>query len=229
MPSILLVEDDPDACETVRLALEPVVSVQSIDTLYAALAFLRTRSHEVCGVIVDLNLTDGSDNFGRIVLERLRDMSMPCVVFSGSIRTPADEQRYANEFGVLGTIGKDRAGVEGTNALAQLRESVKRMIAVSTGSLRDRVRGELEQVLVQREAGIDLERKQRDELVAQTERVAGKLAAASLAESEDRRLQALSRDVDSIRQEVLAKLDAATTMEALERLRTEIPRALGAL
>lgn len=229
MPAILLVDDDENAWEAVRLALEPRVKVHAIGSLYGALNFLRTKSREVCGVIVDLNLTEGSDNFGRVLLERLREMGVPCVVFSGSIKSPADAQRYANEFGVLGTIGKGGSTAEGAYPLQQLRDSVDRMIEASLQDLRSRARSEIEHELSRREAEIEQERLRSLELVSETARVAGKSAAQKLKSSESARIQELSSRNKLLRTELIEKIDNAKTLEQLEHLRKEILHSLGAL
>jgi CheY-like chemotaxis protein len=229
MEAILLIDDDRDTWEAVRLALEARAQVFTIDSLAAALNFLRTRSHEVCGVIVDLNLTEGSDNFGREILERLREMSLPCVVFSSSIRTPEDAKRYQNEFGVLGTIGKGGTNIEGAAPLQQLRESVDKMISVSLGQLRERILGEVERELSRREETIAIERRRSDELVEEVRRVTGSTAANKLANSESVRIGALAVDAKSIRESVINKIENAQTIRELERLRTETLQTLGLL
>jgi len=229
MPAILLVDDDKDAWAAVRLALEPRVKVHAIDSLHAALSFLRTKSHEVVGVIVDLNLTEGSDNFGRVLLERLREMGVPCVIFSSSIRSPADAQRYENEFGVLGTIGKGGTGEQGTHPLQQLRDSVERMITASLQQLRVRVRADIEHELARRDIEIEQERHRSQELISETRRIAGKGAATRLATAESVRIQGLVTDASNLRSEVMGKIESAATPEALERMRMDILRALGAL
>src|ERR1700685_3025916 len=107
MPSILLVDDDEDSWEAVRIALEALVSVSVVGTRHEALNILKKhRPNGLCGVIVDLNLTSQDDNLGRDLLENLREMEIPCVVFSGTVKSSADGERYRNEFGVLGTVGK---------------------------------------------------------------------------------------------------------------------------
>jgi CheY-like chemotaxis protein len=229
MLAILLVDDDQDTWAAVRLALEPRVKVHTINSLHSALGFLRTRSQEVCGVIVDLNLTEGSDNFGRVLLERLREMAMPCVVFSKSIRSLADAQRYENEFGVLGTIGKGGAREQGKYPLQQLRDSVERMILASLQQLRARARAEVEYELARRDAEIEQERHRSEELVAETMRVAGKAAATKLAKAESTRIQELVTGAKSLREEIMDRIEKAETMEDLEHLRTDSLRALGAL
>jgi CheY-like chemotaxis protein len=229
MPAILLVDDDQNTWEAVRLALEPRVTVHVVGSLYAALDFLRRRSHEVCGVIVDLNLTDGTDNFGRVLLERLREMTIPCVVFSSSIRTPADAQRYENEFGVLGTIGKGGAGAEGRYPLKQLRDSVDRMIAVSLGQHRERIQAEIEQELARRGMEIEEQKRRSAELVLEARRVAGKSAATKLAAAESTRIEDLMAREKSIKTKVLEDIQCSGTIEDLERVRTEILHSLGVL
>lgn len=229
MEAILLIDDDQDTWDAVRLALEPRVKVHTIASLAGALNFLRTQAHEVCGVIVDLNLTEGSDNFGREVLERLRDISMPCVVFSSSIRTPADAQRYQNEFGVLGTIGKGGTGIEGPPPLQQLRESVDKMIMVSVERLRERVRAEIERELARRDAEIAHERRLSEELVEETRRITGNAAANNLATADAARIDALIADAKSIRDSVMKKIEAANMISDLERIRTETMQTLGVL
>ncbi|HWM95152.1 MAG TPA: hypothetical protein VN493_30635 [Thermoanaerobaculia bacterium] len=228
MPAILLVDDDPDTWAAVRLALEPRVKVHAIGSLHGALDFLRARPHEVCGVIVDLNLTPGSDNFGRVLLERLREVSVPCVVFSSSIRSPAHALRYENEFGVLGTIGKGGTA-KGTYPLQQLRDCVEKMIAVSLEQLRTRARTEVEHELAKRDADIGQERARSEQLVIETRRVAGNSAAAKLSAMEAERDKGLVAGAKNLRGEVMNKIESATTIEELESLRTDILRALGAL
>ncbi|HXQ36054.1 MAG TPA: hypothetical protein VN843_18705 [Anaerolineales bacterium] len=229
MTAILLIDDDKDTWEAVRLALEPSVKVHVIDSLAGALGFLRTRSHEVCGVIVDLNLTEYSDNFGREILERLRDMAMPCVVFSSSITSPADALRYENEFGVLGTIGKGSADASGSSSLQQLRESVDRMIGVSTEQLRSRICNEIEQELKRRDVEIDRERVRADELVAETRKITGEASAVKLATIEKARIDSLVVNAKIVRDEVMGEVKRAGTIEDLERARAEIMRTLGVL
>lgn len=229
MPAILLVDDDKDTWATVRLALEPQTKVYPIGTLNGALNFLRNRSHEISGVIVDLNLTAGLDNFGRILLERLREAAMPCVIFSSSIASPTDAQRYENEFGVLGTIGKGSLGAESTYILEQLRNSVQRMIDISIEQLRERIRHEIDHELARRDALIKDEQKKSNDLIVESQRVAGKYAASRLAAAEAARIKEMTEYADRIRKEVMAEIAAAINTEELERVRGNILRSLGAL
>jgi CheY-like chemotaxis protein len=232
MDTILLIDDDEDTWGTVRLALEPHVKVHAIGSLASALNFLRTRSHEVSGVIVDLNLTSQSDNFGREILARLREIGMPCVVFSSSIKTPEDAQRYANEFGVLGTIGKSgpESSPESSLRLLQvLRESVDRMITVSMGQRRLRIQSEIERELERRDTEIERERSRSEELVAETRRVAGTAAAAKLSTMETERIDSMVSDATSFRSFVVEELESSKTNDDLERIRRDIMQTLGVM
>ena len=223
MPTILLVDDDKDTWETVRLALEPRVKVEAIGTRHGALRFLRGRTPGVCGVIVDLNLTTGQDNFGRELLERLREMGVPCVVFSSSIKSASDAERYQNEFGVLGTIGKSSGNNE-KPPLEQLRESVELMISVSTDHLREELVDTIGKEFERANTKIAAERERSTELASQTERVAGAAAAGRLAELESRRLSQLEQEASNFRDEYLRKVTEAQTIEALQQLAVEVQR-----
>ncbi len=192
------------------------------------LRFINTRAHEISGVIVDLNLTDGHDNFGRTLLERLRDIGMPCVVFSSSIKSPADAARYANEFGVLGTIGKEATGA-GASPLDQLRSCVAKMLTASLEQLRERVRDELERELATRDELIEQDGRKTKLLVEETERVAGKKAAEHLAAIEAERIEGLRSESARIRNDIVTAIAHASTEQELLRLRTDLPRALGVI
>lgn len=213
MPAILMVDDDLEAGVAVRLALAPIADVHLVHTLAEALGFLSTRASEVAGVIVDLNLTDGSDQFGRQILGLLRDMAVPCVVFSSSIRSETDAVRYRNEFGVLGAVKRGQGAHE--SITTELRCCVQLMIDASTSQLRGTLRASLLLACEVGEADVDRERRRGDQLVNDARRIAGRKAGEKLRATEELRIALLREKLAVHRRRVSLLIDEASSLEDL--------------
>lgn len=226
-PSILFVDDDEDIRFAVRLALEPGVKVHEADTLAKSLEFLSAKGGEIQGVIVDLNLTHSTDNFGREVLIRLREMAMPCVIFSSSIKSQDDVDRYANEFGVLGTIGKKR-GADDVAPLDELIRMVNLMIERSTLQRRERVRQEIEAHGERRLTALTQELEHSRRSSAQESVIGGKSAGRRFEATERSRLEVERREFEALAARFLDRVNSAETIAELEEIRDEWLRLLGA-
>ncbi|MGE0448177.1 MAG: response regulator [Vicinamibacterales bacterium] len=101
--SILVVEDEPDLQELLRVALEQDrYTVTVVDNGRAALAHLRSTPH-TCAIVLDLVLPVMSGREFRAL--QLRDRShawVPLIVVSGAI----EAAREARELGARGFVGK---------------------------------------------------------------------------------------------------------------------------
>ena len=215
---ILLVDDDPDCATAVALALGPRYTLLVEETRAGALGFLRARAGEIRGVIVDLNLTEGTDNFGRDILERLSELSIPCAVFSSSVSDDEvireqQANRFRVEFGVIDTIGKSDAR-GGAASLKELRSCVARMCGLSLEVERS-VEECHERCLKGAESTLNVRRSKALEVG----RVSGKEAADRLCNEADRIFARQREDLLSVRNSAVSALSEAVNVEAITRLR----------
>jgi CheY-like chemotaxis protein len=228
---ILLVDDDPACPTAVRLALGDDYEVLVQTTRFDALNFLKGDASSIRGVIVDLNLTDKTDNFGRDILERLAELDIPCVVFSSSISDVDSERaaqaaRFKNEFGVLDTIGKGDAR-DAMSSLRELRECVRKMCVIYLDRYRSRAIGSVEAVLERRlQAARDRHQAQLRGIQG-TPRLAGGQARSKLSLEADRDLKDAKSEAKKLLAAAQAEIAAAGSVEDVEAARARVLRTIG--
>ncbi len=220
---ILLVDDDPDCATAVALALGPRYTLLVEETRAGALGFLRARAGEIRGVIVDLNLTEGTDNFGRDILERLSELSIPCAVFSSSVSDDEvireqQANRFRVEFGVIDTIGKSDAR-GGAASLKELRSCVARMCGLSLEVERGKSIRSVEECHERCLKGAESTLNVRRSKALEVGRVSGKEAADRLCNEADRIFARQREDLLSVRNSAVSALSEAVNVEAITRLR----------
>jgi CheY-like chemotaxis protein len=228
---ILLVDDDPACATAVRLALGDAYELLVETTRIDALNFLKGDASAIRGVIVDLNLTDGTDNFGRDILQRLAELDIPCVVFSSSVSDVDSERasqaaRFKNEFGVLDTIGKSDAR-DAMSSLRELRECVRRMCAIYLARYRSRAIRSIEAALEQRlKAATDRHRAQLRALEG-TPRLAGGQARSTLAREANRLLKDAEMEAEELLLAARDDIAAAALVEDVDAARDRVLGTIG--
>ena len=139
---VLVIEDDPDSVEVIRVALEPAGTVvEWIPEFEAGLATLLRSDHDVCLLDYNLGARDGIDLLERAIAG---GSTVPIILLTGE-GNPAIEDRalasgaadflFKGDVTLAGLTRSLRHSIERGRTLAQLRASERRFRALFVHSL----------------------------------------------------------------------------------------------